>query len=173
MNELLFVKIRDDAVIPSKRNEDAGYDIYPSYDANGYYVLNPHETKLLPTGLISVIPQGYYVQIHERGSTGAVGLKYGAGVIDSGYRDEWFIAITNVNDYTMIISKTEEDYTSALVDLAQEDATRVVKQYKPGKAIAQAVVHKVHEMTVREISEAELENYKSERGKGSLGSSGK
>ena len=32
MEELLFARIREDAVIPSKRVEDAGYDIYAAFD---------------------------------------------------------------------------------------------------------------------------------------------
>ena len=38
MEELLFARIREDAVIPSKRVEDAGYDIYAASPPNLFQV---------------------------------------------------------------------------------------------------------------------------------------
>ena len=47
MVKLWFAKVRPDGVIPSKRGEDAGYDIFLAFDGE-YIRLEPHETKLLP-----------------------------------------------------------------------------------------------------------------------------
>ena len=52
MEELLFARIREDAVIPSKRVEDAGYDIYAAFDED-YMLFAPLETRRVPTGLLS------------------------------------------------------------------------------------------------------------------------
>lgn len=106
-NSLFFAKVKPNAIIPSKRNEDAGYDIYPCFDEK-FIIILPHETKLIPTGIASAFSDDYYIQIQERGSTGAKGIKYGAGVIDSGYRGEWFIPITNSNDVPIVISSLSE-----------------------------------------------------------------
>ena len=66
MVKLWFAKVRPDGVIPSKRDEDAGYDIFLDFDGE-YIRLEPHETKLLPTGIASAFEPGYYFQIQERG----------------------------------------------------------------------------------------------------------
>ena len=85
MVKLWFAKVRPDGIIPSKRDEDAGYDIFLAFDGE-YIRLEPHETKLLPTGIASAFEPGYYFQIQERGSTGSRGIGKRCGVIDSGYR---------------------------------------------------------------------------------------
>ena len=94
MVKLWFAKVRPDGIIPSKRDEDAGYDIFLAFDGE-YIRLEPHETKLLPTGIASAFEPGYYFQIQERGSTGSRGIGKRCGVIDSGYRGEWFVPMTN------------------------------------------------------------------------------
>ena len=89
------------ATMPSKRDEDAGFDIYT---IENEAVLKPGETKFFSTGLRSAFPKNYWVEIKERGSTGAVGLSVRSGVIDSGYRGEWKIMLTNVNKYPVEFS---------------------------------------------------------------------
>ena len=93
-NNLFFAKVKPSAKIPKKRNEDAGYDIYACFDES-YLVIDPGETKLIPTGIASAFDESKYIQLEERGSTGSKGIKRSAGVIDSGYRGEWFVALTN------------------------------------------------------------------------------
>ena len=94
MNNIKFAKVRENAIIPTKRDEDAGFDLYVCFDED-YIMINPLETKLIPTGIAVAIPTDYYFQIEERGSTGSRGIKKSAGVIDSGYRNEIFVAITS------------------------------------------------------------------------------
>ena len=88
-------KLNERAKLPSKRDEDAGFDIYS--DSTENIILKPNETKFFTTGLRSAFPSNYWIEIKERGSTGAVGLSVRSGVIDSGYRGEWKIMLTNVN----------------------------------------------------------------------------
>ena len=76
--ELLFAKAREGAKIPTKRDEDAGRDLYACFDED-YMVIKPLETKLIPTGIATAFSDQYYAQIQERGSTGSKGIKYGAG----------------------------------------------------------------------------------------------
>ncbi len=159
------------AVIPEKREEDAGYDIYACF-SDKYLRIKAHETKLVPTGIASIIPPGYYFQIEERGSTGSKGMKKSAGVIDSGYRGEWFIAITNTNDKDIILYKPEPLYQLKCF-LVNLDMLEDVILYPCNKAIAQAVLHAVPQSSVEEISYDELVKSDSERGTGKLGGSGK
>ena len=103
-NKIYFAKVREGAKIPERDIWNAGIDIYPCFDEE-YMIIPPHSTKLVPTGIASAIPVDYYIQIHERGSTGSKGIKYSAGVIDSSYRGEWFLATTNTNDKAVVICK--------------------------------------------------------------------
>lgn len=194
-NDLYFAKVNPNAIIPTKEKENAGYDIYACFNKD-FLVIPPHSTKLVPTGIASAISDKYYLGVAERGSTGKIGMKYSAGVIDSGYRGEIFIGLSNINDVPIVISKltreeleenygkigygetiymTEEEYEDLiyLEDYEEYDnLTCIIYPYS--KAIAQLIVHEVHnEVVSKEISYEELQSVPSKRGTGSLGSSGK
>lgn len=159
MTNVKFAKVRPDAKIPSKRDEDMGFDIYACFDED-YLVIYPHTTKLVPTGIASSCDVGYGFVLRERGSTGSKGIALRAGVIDSGYRNEWFVGLTNTTNKMLIISKDNIEGFESII-------------YPYSKAIAQALVIPVPKTEVEEISYEELQNIKSERGLGALGSSGK
>lgn len=164
-----FAKVKDGAIIPSKRDEDMGFDIYACFDED-YIVINPHETKLIPTGIASACDPGYGFVLFERGSTGSKGIARRCGVIDSGYRDEWFIGLTNTTNKVMFISKLsdQDTYDKYYRDIMPESFV-----YPYTKAIAQALVMPVPKTKVEEIAYDELQAIKSERGMGALGSSNK
>lgn len=90
--------------IPTKRDEDGGYDIYAFFE-DDFIEIKPHETKIIPTGLYSAFSNDYVAILHERGSNGVKGIGQRSGVIDSGYRGEWGVPLTNHNDKTLLISK--------------------------------------------------------------------
>lgn len=167
--EVKFAKVRPDAIIPSKRDEDMGFDIYACFDED-YIVINPHETKLVPTGIASACNPKYGFLVFERGSTGSKGIARRCGVIDSGYRNEWFIGLTNTTNKVMFISKlTEgETYSGYYGDVMPESFV-----YPYSKAIAQALVVPVPKVKADEISYDELKEIESERGMGAFGSSNK
>ena len=164
-----FAQVKPNAKIPSKRDEDMGFDIYACFDED-YIVIEPHETKLIPTGIASSCDTEYGFLLRERGSTGSKGIALRAGVIDSGYRNEWFVGLTNTTDKVLFISKLSEATTY------QSHYRYIMKPsfvYPYSKAIAQALVVPIPQVEVEEISYEELQNIKSERGLGALGSSGK
>lgn len=169
MAEVKFAKVRTEAIIPSKRDEDMGFDIYACFDED-YIVINPHETKLIPTGIASACNPKYGFLVFERGSTGSKGIARRCGVIDSGYRNEWFIGLTNTTNKVMFISKLSEreTYNKYYGDVMPESFV-----YPYSKAIAQALVVPVPKVKADEISYDELKKIKSERGMGALGSSNK
>ncbi len=167
---LYFAKVKKNAVVPTKDSWNAGYDIYPCFDED-YFVIKPNETKLVPTGIASAIDEGYYIQIQERGSSGSKGIKYSAGVIDSSYRGEWFLATTNTNSKPVLILKKDINEFDELSRKIIEDGYIV---YPYSKALFQGIVHCVHnEFESKEISFDELKEIPSQRGSGKLGSSGK
>ena len=169
-NKIYFAKVKEGAKIPERDIWNAGIDIYPCFDED-YMIIPPHSTRLVPTGIASAIPVDYYIQIHERGSTGSKGIKYSAGVIDSSYRGEWFLATTNTNDKAVIISKIDMESLPESVKKLIEEAYIV---YPYTKALFQGIVHSVHnDLEREEISYDELMKIPSQRGEGKLGSSGK
>ena len=169
MVNIKFAKVRPDAIIPSKRNEDMGYDIYACFDED-YMVINPHETKLIPTGIASSCDPGYGFLLFERGSTGSKGIARRCGVIDSGYRNEWFVGLTNTTNKVMFISKLSESetYKKYYNDVMPESFV-----YPYSKAIVQAIVTQVLETNEEELAYEDLKAIPSERGLGKLGSSNK
>jgi dUTP pyrophosphatase len=159
-----FAKVNPNAKIPTKREEDAGYDIYACFDQD-YITINPHETRLIPTEIASVCDKDYCFIIKERGSTGSKGIAVRCGVIDSGYRNPWFIGLTNTTNQPLFLINPNYAEKELI------PANRFT--YDCTKAIAQAILVPVPKATVEEISYEELQAIESERGEGALGSSGK
>ena len=194
-NELLWAKVKPDTIIPTKRDEDAGYDIYPCFEED-YIVIPPHETKMIPTGIASAFSDDFVMVLKERGSTGTKGIAQRCGVLDSGYRNEWFVPITNTTDKTLLISKiTEEDIVDKHLPYKSDSDFRVFDEvnsaylyfmsikdktilentiiYPYSKAICQALLLPVPKVNTKEITYEELRTIESNRGTGMLGSSGK
>ena len=170
MDKIYFAKVREGAKIPDREFYNAGVDVYPCFDED-YMIIPPHSTVLVPTGIASAIPADYYIQIYERGSSGSKGIKYSAGVIDSSYRGEWFLATTNTNDKPVLITKLDTEKLDKTLRELIENAYIV---YPYTKALFQGVVHSVHnELEREEIPYDALKAIPSERGAGKLGSSGK
>ena len=157
-----FAKVRPTAKIPTKRLEDAGLDVYACFDED-YIVIEPHETKMIPSGIASACDVDYCFVLKERGSTGAKGMAQRCGIIDSGYRSEIFVPITNTNNKPIIIAKHPYEY--------KNDEGVIIYPY--AKAITQILVIPVPELDIEEYTYEELQAIPSERGTGALGRSGK
>lgn len=162
-NEIYFAKLHKDAKIPTKRVEDGGYDLYPAFDEKDITIY-PGETKMIPTGICSAFSSDYVCIEKERGSTGTKGMRNACGVVDSGYRGEWFVPINNTSSKIIVIAKNVEEYVT-------DSAVIVVYPYD--KAISQFIVVPVPQMTTIEVSPDMIMNIASERGTGALGSSEK
>ena len=155
------------AKMPTKRDEDAGFDIYS--DSAEDIILKPNETKFFSTGLRSAFPSNFWIEIKERGSTGAVGLSVRSGVIDSGYRGEWKIMLTNVNKYPVIFSHSVDKVTYVKGKIFKNKVKKVI--YPLSKAIAQAVVIPLPHTECCPWDETQIAA--SERGQTGWGASGK
>ena len=161
-------KLNERAKLPSKRDEDAGFDIYS--DSTENIILKPNETKFFTTGLRSAFPSNYWIEIKERGSTGAVGLSVRSGVIDSGYRGEWKIMLTNVNKYPVEFSHDVDKVTYIKGKIFKNKIKKVI--YPLTKAIAQAVV--IPLPTIQGYGDKDkVDGAKSNRGETGWGASGK
>lgn len=143
---MITIKLINKSNNPNPVHEigNAGFDIRANLTEP--ITLLPGERKLIPTGLYSVIPEGYYVQIHDRSG---LALKQGihtmAGVIDSSYRGEWGIVLINLGKDPFVIN--------------------------PGDRIAQGVTHEVIQTFFTQIVDFD-ENDASDRGTKGFGASG-
>lgn len=159
-----FAKTHPDAVIPSKRVEDAAIDLYACFDED-WMTIEPHASKLIPTGIASAFDPEWALVFRERGSTGTKNIKVNAGVIDSGFRGQIFVSLYNGNDKPICLAKCLDGEQSPDI----EDA--IIYPYD--KAIAQALIIPVPNTEIEEISYFDLQKIPSERGLGALGSSNK
>lgn len=189
-NQLIFAKVKQNAIIPTKRDEDCAYDIYTCETET--IVIKPCSLRMIDTGIAIACNKVYFPKFFDKGGMGSKGIIVGAGVGDSGYRDSYFIPLINTNkDKTVIITtQSDEDIEGCThFDLQQNkfitldfnrdvEASHYVKKenciIKPiSKAITQFVMLPVPTFNIKELSWDELKNIKSERGLGKLGSSGK
>ena len=161
-DKILFAKVRPDAIIPTKREEDGCYDVYANFDEE-MFVIQPHQVRLVPTGIASAFDKKYRIGIRERGSNTKGTLIVMAGQIDSNFRGMWFVALYNGNDIPVAISKEVTDVVKT------EDYIQVPY----AKAIAQFAVESVPEVEVKEVTFDDIKAIESDRGFGMLGSSGK
>jgi dUTP pyrophosphatase len=96
----LKVKLLDqDAKLPTKAYPgDAAFDLY-SIEA---VMLKPGQTVKIRTGIALEIPEGYYGQIADRSSLAKCGIKVFGGVIDSKYRGEVQVLMSNLDTFERI-----------------------------------------------------------------------
>ncbi len=159
-------KLKEEAIIPSKREEDAGYDFYSIFEED-FKLFMPGEIFLAPTGLAFEIPKDWVLYVAERGSTGSKGISRRCGIVDSGYRGELFVALNNTSKKPVLFYKDEWGIDAFLQsqDLDREKVTL----YPQKKAIAQGLLLYCPHVEIEVVEELS----DSQRGEGALGSSKK
>ncbi|MFH1415468.1 MAG: dUTP diphosphatase [Elusimicrobiota bacterium] len=84
---------------------DSGIDLINAYEDT---LIEAGERKLIPTGIIVAIPEGYEIQLRSRSG---LAIKKGVmvlnspGTIDSGYRGEVGVILYNTSDDDVMIHK--------------------------------------------------------------------
>ncbi|HJM82020.1 MAG TPA: dUTP diphosphatase [Nitrospinota bacterium] len=100
MDTLKIKKLDPSAECPQKANEgDLGYDLFALKTTS----IPNGTTKLVGTGIAIQFPVGWGGVIKDRSSIAMQGIFISAGVIDSGYRGEVQILITNHSGSTFLI----------------------------------------------------------------------
>ena len=137
--ELKVKKIHQDAKLPFYHHKgDAGMDIFSCDDC----VLEAGETKPIPTGIQIAVPDGYVGLIWDKSGVSLKGIHRLAGVVDSGYRGEVKVVLTNLGDKPFVVEK--------------------------GMKIAQLLIQKIEEVEVVEAEELDGTS-RGEKGFGSTG----
>lgn len=173
--KIYWHRLDNAAKIPTKRDEDAGFDIY-TIESN--YLLKPFEKHLFKTGLTAAAEPGWWLMAMDRGSTGSRGIHTHCGIIDNGYRGEIFICLCNDNEYPVLFS-SEVDSPTLEEDTLYLDHDMTIKRgkilyYPSSKAIAQIVPILQPTVECEEIDDAVWARLDgTERGQGKLGDSGK
>lgn len=139
-----IVKLNENAKIPTKGSKkSAGYDLYACLDEPLF--INPHETKMIDTGLSMELPDGTFGAIVARSG---IATKRGLapankiGICDSDYRGEYMVALHNHSNITQWVN--------------------------PGERIAQLIVMPYVNVTFEETDKLS----ETDRGEGGFGSTG-
>lgn len=101
----LDIVCNDKKYLPTYANDtDACMDLKVKIEGQKTYFLEPSKTKVFGTGIQVSIPKDHVMLIFPRSSTGIklhCMLTNTTGVIDTGYRDEIKMALTNFGDETI------------------------------------------------------------------------
>lgn len=175
MINIYWKKLNDRAIIPTKRAEDAGFDIYTTEDE---VLLMPGDKHLFATGLAAAATPGWWLLAYDRGSTGSKGIHTHCGVIDNGYRGEIFICLSNDNTFPVKFTRqTIQPYFTELdtyYDHEGQEHCGEIFYYPLSKAIAQIIPIMQPKVESCEADEATWNGLlNTERGDGKLGDSGK
>ncbi len=126
--------VRKGIKIPEYSNIfDAGMDVRAAKDV----LILPKETIIVPTGFKVAIPKGYEIQVRPRSGLSyntPLRLSNSPGTIDSGYRDEVGIILTNTSDIK------DQDNHYSITTKKNKSGTYEIKK---GERIAQFVLGKV------------------------------
>ena len=141
-------RLTESAKLPTKAHStDACFDLYvdaPDNIETGIKI-RPGETVKLNSGITTEIPHGYFAAIFPRSGLGInknLRLPNCTGIIDSDYRGEWIIALTNDG--------------------------KVNRTIYHGDRVAQFAILPVPDVNIKEVKELN----DTERGSGGLGSTG-
>lgn len=118
-----FIRIDNlpSGINPEYRTDGSvGFDIAFFDPEAESYTLKPSETHRFKTGIFVKLPIGYELQIRPRSSMGARGIivTNSPGTIDSDYRGELLILLTNTNELTDHVIKRGERIAQGVLALA-------------------------------------------------------
>lgn len=164
-------RLHPEAIIPRyARHGDAGFDLYSTKDV----IIEPGETRLIPTGLAFEIPTGYEMQIRPRSGISLktkLRVANSPGTIDSGYRGEVKVIIDNLGPDDTYRGGREIRYARNIdekgirIDDYVSDGSYIIRK---GDRIVQGVIVPVVRAEFEEVSELS----ETDRGSGGFGHSG-
>lgn len=101
-------KLDESAIIPEYAHKtDAGADVFALEET----LIKPHETVLVKTGIAVAIPIGYEIQVRPRSGLSlksTLRIANAPGTIDSDYRGEICVIMTNTGNLSYTINKGDK-----------------------------------------------------------------
>jgi len=162
--EIKVKKLNPLAILPTKNDGDAGYDLYATED----YTLQPLERKLFKTGLAISIPEGHYGRIAPRSSLAyKSGIDVLAGVIDSTYRNDIGVILINLNAYNS--QSRDQSIFERLSAQMTEQVFAAPYTVKRGDKIAQIIIEPYKDADFIEVAYLDV----TQRNLGGFGSTGR
>lgn len=100
---LKWVALSNYGMEPTRREGDAGYDLYVSDQT----VLAPRIPTNVPSGIAVELPGRLWGMLVPRSSTLRRGIHVQTGIIDNGYRGELFVAAENLTGENIVLEPGE------------------------------------------------------------------
>lgn len=140
---LKIQKCREDVILPEVTNQNAGIDLRVLTEDGQPVTIQPHETFKFRTGIKMDIPEGYYIEVLPRSSTGVkknLRLLNTVGILDEGWKGETLLFVENTGEFPITVENNER--------------------------LFQMILHKVYPVIIQEVDKVGT----SERGEGGFGS---
>jgi len=121
---------------------DAGMDVKAAEDIE----IKASETKIIPTGLKVAIPEGYEIQVRPRSGVSfktPLRIANSIGTIDSGYRDEVGVIITNTSIPENPFNMTFGGFHSTQYTIDEKGNKQGTYLIRKGDRIAQLVLNEI------------------------------
>src|SRR5699024_3417160 len=164
-----FKRLSDDAIIPTRAHKtDRGFDLYATENV----IIEPGETKIIPTGIAVQLPKGMEAQVRpRRGVTGKTKLRVQLGTIDNSYTGEIGVIVDCVGYVLNKDGSISPRY--GLVDGSVSEEEIESSNYgshkiRKGDRIAQLVVQHLPQVEAVEVDTLD----ETDRGEGGFGSTG-
>lgn len=162
-----FKRLTPDAVIPTKAHPtDSGFDLVASEDV----IIEPGETKVVPTGIAVQLPAGFEATVRPRsGVTAKTKLRVQLGTIDNGYGGG--IGVIVDNNYRIgrnprkFYYRVDGTTIGRSYDIGVAEGTYLIRK---GDRIAQIVITRLPDVEAIEVFDAE-ETVRGAKGFGSSG----
>lgn len=142
--EVFFEICREGAVIPSyAKPGDAGMDVCSAEEK----YIKPGETVIVATGLKLAIPEGYEIQVRPRSGISfktPLRISNSPGTIDSGYRNELGIIMTNIS-----LAGSQADEEVITIDNSANKAG--ICKIRKGDRVAQLVLQELPRMKLIQV----------------------
>lgn len=154
----VYVEIcRDGVDLPKYANQgDAGMDVRAAEDITIF----PNETKIIPTGLKMAIPEDYELQVRPRSGLSLntpLRIANSPGTIDSGYRDEIGIIISNISN------NCDDLQTYTIGEKGNKNGIYIIKK---GDRIAQIVLSRYEKIKFEQVDKGVIRTLGINRGGG-------
>lgn len=166
--KLGFKRLNDEATLPVRAHKtDSGYDLFASEDV----IIDPSETKLVPTGIAVQLPEGCEAVVRPKsGITSKTKLRVQLGTIDIGFTGEVKVIVDNTHTGNTggVVKRYAFDVSGKKI-IEKERRTYGSYIIRKGDKIAQLVVQYLPQVEAVEIA-GELTD--SDRGEGGFGSTG-
>ncbi|WP_419804774.1 dUTP diphosphatase [Terriglobus sp.] len=98
MPQVSVARLQPTAKLPQYAHHGPFGDLAADLYSVAAVTIAPHQTSLVPTGLVMAFPADYGALVEDRSGLAMRGITTLAGVIDPGYRGELKVVLINITD---------------------------------------------------------------------------